>query len=161
MNSKTFTTLYREHNRKLFCFILSMARNKEQAEDVVSRAFLKAWEHRAELNGNFKPWLYQIAVNELKTDWRRASKVMMEPLTSDHHEIADPRDHDRAQESRDEWERAQQATARLSRKLRDVIADALRGLTLSDSAEARRIPYGTAASRLYYAREKVRELCQA
>ena len=161
MDNETFTALYREHNRKLYYFILSMARNKEQAEDVVSRAFLAAWEHRAELNGNFKPWLYQIAVNELKTDWRRSFKVVMEPLTSDHHEIPDPRDNGRAQESRDEWERAQQATARLSRKLRDVIADALRGLTLSDSAEARRIPYGTAGGRLYEARRQVRELCGA
>ena len=39
--------------------------------------------------------------------------------------------------------------------------DAINGLDLDAIARSRRIPYGTAASRLYYAREKVRELCQA
>ena len=159
MNAQTFTTLYREHHHGVYCFILGLARNREHAEDVTARAFLKAWEHRKELNGNFKPWLFQIAVNELKTDWRRASHLKMEPLTADHREIPDPRDNGRALESRDEWERAQNAALRLSRKLREVIADALKGFSLGDSARAHNIPYGTAGSRLNAAREQMRSAC--
>ena len=156
MNSQTFTALYREHNRKLYCFILSMARNKEQAEDVVSRAFLKAWGHRAELNGNFKPWLYQIAVNEMKTLWRRESYLKMEPIEN-HLDIPAPKKDDPPQD----WQRAAQAVTALPRQLRSIMRDAINGLGLDAIARSRRIPYGTAASRLYYAREKVRELCQA
>lgn len=160
MNAPEFTALYREHDRKLYYFILTMSRNREQAEDIVSRAFLAAWTHRLELNGNFKPWLYQIAVNELKTDWRKPSYGKTMPITEDHHNIADPINPVRAAELRDEWNRAQHAATDLPRKLRRIIVDLFRGMDLKQSARVRRIPYGTAGRRLFEARRQVRELCR-
>ena len=156
MTTQQFTALYREHHHKLYYFMLTMARNREQAEDATSRAFVAAWEHREQLNGNFKPWLYQIAVNEMKTEWRKKSNQVMEPLENHLHVPAPV-----PAQVPDQWQEAAQAVVALPRRLRSVMRDAINGLDLDAIARARRIPYGTAASRLYYAREKVRELCQA
>ena len=154
MNTQEFTALYHEHYRKLYCFMLTLSKNREQAEDATSRAFVAAWEHRDQLNGNFKPWLYQIAVNEMKNYWRKRSNQVMEPLEN-HLHVAAPVPAEPAAD----WQQAAQALITLPRRFRSMLTDTIRGRSLEQCARARRIPYGTAASRLYYAREKVRELC--
>ena len=161
MNTKTFTALYLQHHPGLFCFVLGMARNRANAEDVTARAFLKAWQHRAQLNGNFKPWLYQIAANEMKTWYRRESYLMMKPLTEDHHEIPAPDDMTRDLAGRIEWQAAAQAATRLAGRARTAMLCAARGLSVKASALYQGVPLGTAASRLNAARRQMRELCLA
>jgi len=53
---------YQQHYRTLFLFALSLTKNKEDAEDLVANAFLKAilcYE-----DGNFKAWIYKVIRNE-------------------------------------------------------------------------------------------------
>ena len=155
MNDYQFTEHYRAHERKLYYFVLGMARNRQEAEDLAAAAWVKAWKHRAQLNGNFKSWLYRIAVNEVKMARRKAS-YLMEPLEN-HHEIPAPEKSDIP----DEWNTAVQAVLGLPLRLRQGITNAIRGLDLGTSARAQGVSYGTAGRRLWEARQKVRELCQA
>ena len=155
MTPAQFTDHYRDHGRKLYYFVLGMSRNREEAEDITARAFVKAWEHRDQLNGNFKSWLYQIAVNEVKMSRRKASYIM-EPLDT-HLDIPEPKKEDFT----GEWQRAAQSVFCLPVMLRRAMEEAIAGVSLRMSARAQGIPYGTAGRRLYSARQKVRELCQA
>lgn len=53
---------YRKHYRSLFLFALSFTKNKEDAEDLVANAFLKAILSYKE--GNFKAWICTVIRNE-------------------------------------------------------------------------------------------------
>ena len=159
MTSSEFSELYRQHYGKLYFFLLNYVRNKQQAEDVAATSFLKAWQHRQKLNGNFKSWLYQIAVNEAKMSWRKESHN--HESIEDHQNLKDPKDFTKESEHRQELARATHAALLLSPKLREAMDCALRGFTLKESAGEMNTPTGTAGRRLFMARQKVRELCAA
>ncbi len=82
---------YSQHYRSLFLFALSLTKNKEDVEDLVAEAFLKAilcFEQ-----GNFKAWIYTVIRNEFinlyhhrkrqtymekgKTDWEKSSEDIL------------------------------------------------------------------------------------
>lgn len=62
MENDELTQYYRQHYRTLFLFALSLTKNKEDAEDLVANAFLKAILCFEE--GNFKAWIYTVIRNE-------------------------------------------------------------------------------------------------
>ena len=62
MENDELIRYYEKHYRSLFLFALSLTKNKEDAEDLVANAFLKAilcFE-----KGNFKAWIYTVIRNE-------------------------------------------------------------------------------------------------
>ncbi len=62
MENDELIRYYQQHYRSLFLFALSLTKNKEDAEDLVANAFLKAilcFE-----KGNFKAWIYTVIRNE-------------------------------------------------------------------------------------------------
>ena len=158
MTTTQFTQHYRDTYPLLFAFVLRMARNQAVAEDICSRAMMKAWEHRNELNGNFKPWVYQIAANEMKNYWRRESYLMMEALTEDHHQIPEPGDFTRTLE---EIERAESIMQSLERRERMALHCHLIGNSIEEAAVVLDVCAGTAGRRIWEAKRKVRELCAA
>jgi RNA polymerase sigma-70 factor (ECF subfamily) len=159
MTPETFTTLYQDHERKLYYWIMSMTRNQDQAEDICSRAWAKAWAHRARITSN-KAWLYQVAITELKNDQRRASYVCMEPLDA-HTERLEPGDFTERLGAAQEWQAAAYAVLALPRRLRRAMTCAIEGMTTEEAGRAMRVPPGTAGSRLNAARRQVRALCAA
>jgi len=158
MTAAEFAREYQENYGKLFYYVMGLAKNTAIAEDVVSQAFLNAWEHRQALRGDFKPWLYQIATNVMKKLWRRESYLQMEPLEG-HEERRDAKDFTQELERFMEWQRAAQAATTLSHPMRLALAHHLRGLTIAKSARQMRVAPGTAGTRLWNAKKIVRELC--
>ena len=61
-----FEELVRRHDRRVYRVTLAITQNKEDAEDAMQDAFLKALEHLDQFAGNarFSTWLTRIAVNE-------------------------------------------------------------------------------------------------
>ena len=61
-----FTQLVERYERKIFRLAQNITQNREDAEDVMQEAFLKAYEHLDGFEGNskFYTWLVRIAVNE-------------------------------------------------------------------------------------------------
>ncbi len=61
-----FTQLVERYERKIFRLAQNITQNREDAEDVMQDAFLKAYEHLGGFEGNskFYTWLVRIAVNE-------------------------------------------------------------------------------------------------
>ena len=65
-DSTAFAELVRKYERKIFRLAKNITNNQEDAEDVLQEAFLKAYSHIGNFQGNskFYTWLVRIAVNE-------------------------------------------------------------------------------------------------
>jgi len=65
-SAEAFTTLVNQYDRNIYRLALNITGNREDAEDVLQEAFLKAYSNleRFEGNSRFYTWLVRIAVNE-------------------------------------------------------------------------------------------------
>jgi RNA polymerase sigma-70 factor (ECF subfamily) len=77
-----FEELVGRYERKIFRLTQNITQNKEDAEDAMQEAFLKAYEHLGEFEGNsrFYTWLVRIAVNQalMKLRKRRPNVVSLD-----------------------------------------------------------------------------------
>jgi len=77
-DAAAFTTLVRQYDRNIYRLALNITGNREDAEDVLQEAFLKAYSNldRFEGNSRFYTWLVRIAVNEalMKLRKRRSGR---------------------------------------------------------------------------------------
>src|SRR5690348_5819192 len=77
-----FEDLVNRYERKIFRLAQHITQNNEDAQDVAQEAFLKAFEHLGEFQGNsrFYTWLVRIAVNQalMKLRKRRPNVVSLD-----------------------------------------------------------------------------------
>jgi RNA polymerase sigma-70 factor, ECF subfamily len=77
-----FENLVNRYERKIFRLAQHITQNTEDAQDVTQEAFLKAYEHLGEFQGNsrFYTWLVRIAVNQalMKLRKRRPKDVSLD-----------------------------------------------------------------------------------
>jgi len=77
-----FETLVSRYEHKIFRLTQNITQNREDAEDAMQEAFLKAYEHLGEFQGNsrFYTWLVRIAVNQalMKLRKRRPNQVSLD-----------------------------------------------------------------------------------
>ncbi|MHB1021088.1 MAG: sigma-70 family RNA polymerase sigma factor [Acidobacteriaceae bacterium] len=75
-----FEQLVRQYDRQIFRIAQHITQNREDAEDIVQDAFLKAYEKLDQFQGNskFYTWLVRIAVNEslMRLRKRRTGKMV-------------------------------------------------------------------------------------
>src|SRR5713226_977026 len=75
-----FETLVGRYERKIFRLAQNITQNREDAEDVLQEAFLKAYEHLGQFQGNsrFYTWIVRIAVNQalMKLRKRKSDKTV-------------------------------------------------------------------------------------
>jgi RNA polymerase sigma-70 factor (ECF subfamily) len=72
-DASAFSELVRRYENKIFRLALHITQNREDAEDVLQEAFLKAYEHLDQFQGNskFYTWIVRIAVNQALMKLRR------------------------------------------------------------------------------------------
>ncbi|GAA5520623.1 sigma-70 family RNA polymerase sigma factor [Aliifodinibius salicampi] len=72
----SYKRLVNKYERALYYHILKMVKNKEQVEDLVQEAFVKAFDNLESYNTNyaFSTWLYRIATNHT-IDYLRKKKL--------------------------------------------------------------------------------------
>ena len=65
-DTSAFSALIRQYEGKIFRLAMNITQNREDAEDVLQEAFLKAYEHLDQFQGNskFYTWIVRIAVNQ-------------------------------------------------------------------------------------------------
>src|SRR5215469_2481812 len=65
-DTRAFGELVRRYEGKIFRLALHITQNREDAEDVLQEAFLKAYEHLDQFQGQskFYTWIVRIAVNQ-------------------------------------------------------------------------------------------------
>jgi RNA polymerase sigma-70 factor, ECF subfamily len=79
-DTAAFSVLVRRYEGKIFRLAMNITQNREDAEDVLQEAFLKAYEHLDQFQGNskFYTWIVRIAVNQalMKLRKRRSDKAV-------------------------------------------------------------------------------------
>ena len=73
-DDRAFDELYHRHARRVMGFLLRQLGDSERAADLVQDAFLRLWSSREwYLSGKcFSTWLFSIAYNLLKNEYRRS-----------------------------------------------------------------------------------------
>jgi RNA polymerase sigma-70 factor (ECF subfamily) len=81
-NLEAFESLVNRYERKIFRLAQNITQNKEDAEDVMQEAFIKAYQHLPDFqrNSRFYTWLVRIAVNQalMKLRKRRPNVVSLD-----------------------------------------------------------------------------------
>ncbi len=164
-----FEELVRRYDRNVFRIAQHITQNREDAEDVVQDAFLKAYQNLGQFQGQskFYTWLVRIAVNEALMRLRRRRPERMVSLDEDvkteedsmPREIADwtpnPEQQYNQAELKDILTRTIQglpASFRTVFVLRDV-----EGLSTEETADALGLSIPAVKSRLLRARLQLRE----
>lgn len=140
MEAKKFCENVNKCRDDLYILALAILKNETDAEDAVSNAILKAYEHLEQINflHKFKPWMLTITKNEaLKVKRKRlylpgdeALEALSKPVRAHYDEL---------------WDVLQQ----MKEKYRLVLVlFYYEGLSLRDISSVLNIPVGTVKSRL-------------
>jgi RNA polymerase sigma-70 factor (ECF subfamily) len=154
---ESFERLIDRYQKVLFNVSLRMLNDYEDAMDVTQTAFIKAYEKLDTYNTKYKffSWVYKIMINEsLNTLSRR------KPIESLDSSIASP-EKTPEEQYQDTWkaERVQAAVANLPLDYRRLIVLRHFGnLSYRDMSGALDIPEKTVKSRLYTARQMLKEI---
>jgi RNA polymerase sigma-70 factor (ECF subfamily) len=164
-----YDTLVRKYERQIFRIAQHITQNREDAEDVMQDAFLKAYEKLDQFQGNakFYTWLVRIAVNEslMRLRKRRTSKTVSMDEDIETEEGRVPRDFaDWAPDPEQNYDHAElseilrRTIQGLPRGFRVVFAlRDVEGLSTEETAEALGLSVPAVKSRLLRARLQLRE----
>lgn len=161
LTAETFRTLYLEHGPRAQGFFLRMTGfDRELARDLTQDLFMRLWASRESYDSGrpFRTWMFSIAYNMLKNEYRRRMTVMEYMENADKNEPVTETDH-LEQEQRDRILRS--AIGRLPEPQKVVFL--LRyeeELPLTEIARVCNIPEGTVKSRLFTALTEVRNYCK-
>jgi len=159
---REFETRIAETSTLAYRVAFAVLRNSEDAEDVAQEAFSKAYRRFSQLRDRdrFRAWLvtmtWRMAIDRTRSERRRTARETAANLT--------PTGAPSPVQSVIERERAEklwQAIDTLPEKLRIVIVMAgIEEHDLREVATLLRLPEGTVKSRLFLARQRLKELLQ-
>jgi RNA polymerase sigma-70 factor (ECF subfamily) len=152
-----FETLALPHLDAAFNLARWLARNDQDACDVVQEAFLRAFEALDGLRGdNARPWLLAIVRNTCFTWLARNRPGCLQVPYDDETDLPDDIDGDpeRLAQRAEDCQRIDAAISRLPMAFREVVVlRELEDLSYREIASALAIPVGTVMSRLARARQ--------
>ena len=159
-----FRELFDEHARAVYQHGYRLTGDRSLAEDVVSTAFLQAWQIHGRIDpdgGSMRPWLLGIATNVVR-NLTRKTRRQRDLLSRLAPREAVPDFADEVAGRLDDSERlagVSRAMRRLGTSEREVIALCVwAGLDYAGAAQALGVPVGTVRSRLSRARRKLARL---
>jgi RNA polymerase sigma-70 factor (ECF subfamily) len=159
-DADAFGLLVVRHQDRLYTAVLRFCGDAEDARDIVQRAFINAWRRLDSFKGDsaFSTWMYRIAFNESvshRRDGGRRRPVQMPETGVD---PADDRRPGDGLDREDDRRVVQQALDLLDPEERKIlILKELEDRSYDDIAAILGIPKGTVRSRLFRARESLRE----
>ncbi|MDX1623517.1 MAG: RNA polymerase sigma factor [Gemmatimonadota bacterium] len=161
-----YGTLVERYQRRLWWSVFRMVRDADEADDVVQEAFVRAWDHLDDFDTSrrFYTWIYRIARNRALNVLRRRKVRRFLSLSDEESAppIAGPGDTAAAVEDRELAAALRECRERLPEAQRETFD--LRhddGMRYAEIATATGVPEGTVMSRLYRARERMRECLEA
>ena len=152
-----FGSLFDWYAQAIYGYCFRRTADQELAEDLMSVVFLEAWRrHRDVSPANVLLWLYGVATNVLRNQWRSTRRyrhaLRRVPVLDRQEDFVD----DLAE--RLDTETRMRDILALVRDLPELEQDVLalciwQGLTSHEAAQALGVPEGTVRSRLHRARE--------
>jgi RNA polymerase sigma-70 factor (ECF subfamily) len=157
-----FGALLKEHQNHLYRFVLRNIGNPSDAEDIAQQAFVEAYKSMASFRGESKmsTWLYGIAMNLVRNYLNRAPHRVREYESDDVLDtLPSGTDGPEAQAERGELMTLLAAQiGELPPELQQILMlVAIDGLSYDEAALMLEIPVGTVRSRLFRAREVIKE----
>lgn len=152
-----FGLLVVRHQDRIYTAVLRFCGDEEDARDIVQRAFLNAWRRIDSFKGDsaFSTWMYRIAFNESVSFRREGGRRRLGETGPEPADDRRPGDRLDSEENR---AKVQDALSRIDpddRKI--IILRELEEKSYDEIAEILEIPKGTVRSRLFRAREALRE----
>lgn len=153
-----YEAIMRRHNRRLFRVARSILRDDDDAEDVVQDAYVRAYAHLSQFQGeaSFVTWLTRIAVHEALARLRRRKRsASLEDEVGDEDERMMTKDRTPEQRTYDRELRAilEQAIDALPPAFRTVfVMRSVEEMSTAEAALALGIPEDTVKTRLHRAR---------
>ncbi|MBI4810375.1 MAG: sigma-70 family RNA polymerase sigma factor [Ignavibacteriales bacterium] len=91
---KAFKKLYNLNVVPLYRFMRKYTNDEAQVEDWVQRAFINSYKNIGTFNGSsrYSTWLFSIALNEMRTDFRKPSIVVFDSADLHNHQVLDDED---------------------------------------------------------------------
>ena len=171
-NVDAFEELVRKHQKKMLNIAFRMIGNYEDACEIVQDAFVSAYKaiKHFEEKARFSTWLYTIVVNlsrnrlnQLKIKNSREAFSMDDPVLTDSSELAvelassEPSVLERL-EKRDVQKKVQACIDSLDSEFKEVIIlRDMQGFSYDEISDMLKMPGGTVKSRLFRAREMLRD----
>jgi RNA polymerase sigma-70 factor, ECF subfamily len=156
-DAEAYGELVARHMRRAFSIAWRILEHREDAEDVVQDAFLRALERIGSLDveRGFRPWFFRIVVNQALNLRRSRALRATEPIPADIMATTPSPEH--AAESAALRLQLRAALAALPERQRLIVQLAdLEGLNSSEIAEVLEVPAGTVRWHLHQARHALR-----
>jgi RNA polymerase sigma-70 factor (ECF subfamily) len=157
-DSRAFETLVRKYQKPLYNLALRMVKDRDDAMDVVQGVFVKVYQKLDsydEKHGFFS-WIYRITINESINFGKRAKRVdeYESGVTAAQEPVQES-----AQDARALEEEIERAIAMLKLDYRTVIVlRHFHDFSYEEMAEVLMIPEKTVKSRLFSARQQLKEI---
>ena len=163
-----FVELYKRHSRKVLPRIYRITKNREDAEDALQDAALRAFAHMKGFEGrsNFTSWLTRIAINSALMVLRKrrgGAEISIEQMfdDSDNHRAWEPSDRSETPEACYARRECEELLRNAIQRLPCIFRDALelhhsREYSTSQIAEELGISVAAAKTRLMRARRTMR-----
>lgn len=165
-DTTAFEELANAYKQKAYYVALNLVKNHEDALDLSQDAFVKAFKaiKSFDINAMFFPWFYKIirnhCLNHIKKNQRIRNDSLEEMEEETYVQFEDNKPKPREQYQTDEtcaqlWD----AIEKLKPDFREIITlKHFHNLSYKEIAEALDIPIGTVMSRLFNARQELRDL---
>jgi RNA polymerase sigma-70 factor (ECF subfamily) len=150
VDKEEFTDLVLIYQRSMYRFALGILRNEQDAEDAISAAIIKAYEHLASLRNKdkFKTWIMSIIANEAKNMISKNSRMqLVEDVTTFEVEVEENQN--------DIWGSVMELG---EQHRRIVILYYYDGFSTREIARILKVREGTVKSRLSRARQNLKEI---
>lgn len=160
-DAEAFGDLVERHMRRAFSIAYRILEHREDAQDAVQDAFLRALERIETLDRRrpFRPWLYRIVVNQALNHRRSRSRRTTEPLPE--HAASGARSPEEEAGAAVLRRHLRAALDELPERQRLVVQLAdLEGLRSAEIGEILEIPPGTVRWHLHEARRTLRSVLE-
>lgn len=150
MKKEEFTDLVLTYQRSMYRFALGLLKNEQNAEDALSAAIIKAYEHLASLRDKdkFKSWIMSIIANEAKNMLLKNSRIQLVDDVTVFGEAVE-------EKQNNIWD----SVMELGEQHRQiVILYYYEGFSTKEIARILKVPEGTVKSRLSRARQNLKEM---
>lgn len=155
-----FRRLYEAASRTIYAFALRRSEDAALAEEIVVDTMLEVWKHPERFRGDakFSTWLLSIARNKL-IDRFRANDPHAEDIDDHAQTLSAGDESDAAVQLAHVQDR--EGVERCMEKLSDDHRQALvltyyEGLSVSEIAQVQQVPDNTVKTRLFHARQKIK-----
>ncbi|MEJ8810522.1 MULTISPECIES: RNA polymerase sigma factor [Variovorax] len=161
-----FRQLYKAFSRKVFAYVLNMLNDHARAEEVLADSFYEVWRHPDRFRGEsqFSTWLIGIARRKalMVHRARRPDEVHGDLDDIAETTAADTPDGYAELAGKQRREGVQHCMGKLSDEHRECLHLVFyEGMSLADVAQVQNCPEGTVKTRLFHARQKIKNCLQA